>query len=140
MKTLLSQLPVLGERRHVGPIEKGPSRLEEKTVDDADDKRRLEVWRKTVYARDGYQCRRCECQVRRTIELVSNRAEAHHLHGRIGSLRFEVRAGLTVCASCHELITGAVNRRVFVQGTRWFILNGQQYIDATHQVIFSEMK
>ena len=138
MRAILSQLPVLGERRHVGPIKKGPSRLEAKTITGTDDKRRLEIWRAAVYTRDGYRCRRCECKVRRTIEFVANRAEAHHVSGRVGRLRDDVRNGLTLCKSCHELVTGKVNRRVFVQGTRWFMLNGQQYIDATHQVMFSD--
>lgn len=54
----------------------------------------LTVWRKQVYARDGYACQRCGGK---------GRIHAHHIKpwAEYPELRFDVSNGLTLCEDCH---------------------------------------
>lgn len=56
-------------------------------------------WRKSVYERDGYQCRICG-----TTE--SGKLRAHHIKPRqhFPELLLEISNGLTVCDNCHKEI------------------------------------
>src|SRR4051812_4955127 len=105
---LAKRLPTLAdvdaERRRV-PNWKPQTRLQDRITERAltlvDDKQfKLEVWK-----RDGYRCRCCGRDVIRTIARVPERGEIHHMHGRGGDLRFESRAAVLLCATCHERVT-----------------------------------
>ena len=61
------------------------------------------VWRKSVFERDGYQCRDCG---------TGGRLQAHHIKewAEYPELRFEVDNGLTLCDECH------VRRHPYLEG------------------------
>jgi hypothetical protein len=52
-------------------------------------------WRKAVYEKDGYTCRKCG--------RVGKTLEAHHLYGfhEHQALRYDVNNGVTMCKRCH---------------------------------------
>lgn len=121
------------------PLLKGPSRLEQKTED-----RKLVMvtdgqFRKIVLERDHYRCRWCLCAVVRTTELVGNRAEVHHVHGRRGILRHEDRCALLLCLSCHEKVTGRVNERWIIVATVTLEIDGRTLTDAREKVTFERV-
>lgn len=55
-------------------------------------------WRKAVFERDDYTCRNCR---RRGVRI-----NAHHIkpYAYYPELRYEVRNGITLCATCHKLV------------------------------------
>ena len=55
------------------------------------------LWRRNVYARDGYTCRRCGSD--KGGNLV-----AHHLNGwsDYPGQRFDINNGITLCEGCHK--------------------------------------
>lgn len=121
------------------PIEKGKTRLEikvEKTpltkIDEKDFK--AEVWK-----RDGKRCRCCLRKVIKSIERIPNRGEVNHIHGRTGDLRFEVRAAILMCLTCHERFTGRVNKhRLQIIASKTFTIRQGTFTDATFPVTFKE--
>ncbi len=88
-----------------------------------------------VWARDKYLCRHCERKVIKTVARVPERGEVNHIHGRIGALRFEVRAALLLCLACHERVTGRVNaHRLQIVPTATFTIEQGTFTDATFAV------
>lgn len=137
---VLAVLPTLAELRAVArAVPKGQTRLQAKMAADLADERQLEAFRRAVFARDKYRCRCCGGPVRRTIALVPNRAEAHHIHGRAQAVRYDVRAGITLCSFDHQRATGKINDKLRLLGTRWFAAEGRRYIDATYHVTFKAL-
>ena len=138
----LDKVPTLQRQavERVGkPIEKGASRSEVKAKDDADDERKLDAWRTGVYSRDEYFCRCCRKKVHRTLEMVPDQANAHHIVGRAVKLvRYDIRNGVTLCRKCHERVTGAVNDKLVVLGTKVFVIGARKFIDATARLIFKK--
>jgi hypothetical protein len=136
----LSKLPTLADVQasRVGkPIPKGKSRLQAKTearpLTRVDEK----AFRDTVFKRDKGRCRKCERKVIRTLERVPERAEIHHVHGRVGDLRFEDKCALLLCAQDHELVTGRVNERWSIVPTKtWTNARGEELGDARSLVRF----
>lgn len=135
-------LPTLAEVEadRVGKrISKGPSRLERR-----DDDRAITVvndreFKRQVWARDQFRCRWCERKVFKTIQRISARGEVHHVHGRLGTLRHDVRCALLLCAGCHQLVTGAVDERWVIVGTKKFLHEGREVTDASARVIFNRV-
>lgn len=124
------------ELRKGKPIAKGETRVQEITrkrplvkVTDADFK--LIVWK-----RDKDRCRCCGRKVAKVLTRLPERGEVHHVHGRLGDLRFEPRAALLVCLACHERITGKVNDKLVIVPTKFFELNNEKYTDARAKVTF----
>lgn len=116
-----------------------PSRLQVKTAKDHADDKQLKVWRDQIIDRDDHTCRRCRCRVIRTLSLHPRRAECHHVAGRDEqTVRYESRAGLLLCASCHEQVTGTVNNKVLILGTVFFRKDGRKFINCDFPVIFKE--
>lgn len=123
------------------PQPKPASRLEDRTAE-----KRLQViddkaFRKEIWERDRSCCRWCGCRVQKTLERVADRGEIHHLHGRLGVLRFETKSAALFCLECHELLTGRVNERWIVVGTRWWTLpnSAEQLIDARDTIHFDRV-
>lgn len=136
-------LPTLAEMHaKPRPQPKGQTRLEEKTAKTKDEAKQRDAFRAAVIARDGKKCRHCRRKVVESIALVANRLEVHHLHGRIGALRFDARCALVLCAGCHQRVTGKVNDRLHVvqKAAHMRTLDGKSYIDAGKPLAFREAK
>lgn len=54
------------------------------------------LWKKSVFTRDNYTCRKCNSK---------ERIEAHHIIRWVDNidLRYELDNGLTLCYKCHKL-------------------------------------
>lgn len=130
---------VAAMRRTNGPLLKGQSRLEAKVaarpLTKVDDK----AFRSEVWKRDHSRCRKCGRKVIKTIDLIPERGEVNHLHGRIGDLLFEAKCALLMCATCHEQFTGKVNEKWIAIGTKFWRLNGVKVIDARQAVSFERI-
>jgi len=142
MSTLFPHLGTLTEaqqRRRATPKIVGKSRLEEKFADDklkvVDEK----AFRAEVIARDGRVCRCCGRKVVQTKARVPNRLEVHHIHGKIGVLKFEARAALVLCLSDHAKVTGKVSERWAIVPTKTFVLDGRELTDARAPVLFKKV-
>ena len=94
---------------------------------------------KEVQTRDKMLCRCCGRKTRITLEHVPEQCQVHHLHGRLGDLRCEARCALVLCLECHEPVTGAVNHKVIVVGTKFIKVAGQPCIDARAPVRFERV-
>jgi hypothetical protein len=62
-----------------------------------------QIFRNAVWTRDKV-CRVCQKRVRKTLELVPDRGEVHHLHGRIGTFRLDLASAVLLCAACHQRV------------------------------------
>lgn len=97
----------------------------------------------SVWHRDRNRCRCCGRKVQKVMGRVPERGEVHHLHGRGGELRFEVRAAVLVCLTCHEKLTGKVNERWTATGTKFFEVTDKSglhtYIDARFPIHFARV-
>lgn len=121
-------------------LQKGKSRLEVK----ADAKPLTTVtdnqFKTTVWHRDRNRCRCCGRKVIKTLDRVPERGEVHHLHGRTGDLRFEDKAAVLVCLTCHERLTGRVSEKWTATGTKFFEVRDKSglhnYIDARCPIHF----
>lgn len=122
------------------PIPKGPTRLQvheqQAPLTKVDEKTfRADVWR-----RDKDRCRCCGRKVVKTLSRVPERGEVHHLHGRVGDLRFEVRAAILACLTCHEKLTGKVNEhRLVAIPSKTFTIRQGAFTDARHPVTFKRL-
>ena len=54
------------------------------------------VWRKSVFKRDGYECKKCG--------VIGGRLNAHHISGftKYKKIRFDIDNGVTMCEKCHK--------------------------------------
>lgn len=135
-------IPTLAEvsaQRAGRPQLKGASRLEQQQAETkltvVDEKAFLAA----VRTRDKLRCRKCGRKVVVQLARAANRCEVHHLHSRLGVLRFEDRCALCLCASCHEQLSGKVNQRWLARGTAWIDIEGQPRIDARALVLFERI-
>lgn len=122
------------------PIPKGASRLQEgkaeKKLTVVDERKFL----KEVRARDHMHCRKCKRKVVVVLDNVPERAEVHHIHGRLGDLRFLALAALLLCNECHEKCTGRVAEKWIIVATKTFtLLNGEVVTDARKPVRFQRV-
>lgn len=120
-------------------LQKGPSRLQATKSQAQITVVNVRVFKREIWARDLGCCRKCGRKVIKTLARVPERGETHHLHGRTGDLRFEVKCALLACCSCHEQLTGRVNEKWIAVGTRFWTLNGERVIDARFPVHFKRV-
>src|ERR1051325_611026 len=136
----LADLPTVEEARALRPVKQKwelPDRAEENQAKDLIDERALAKWRNRVYALDKNICRCCGCTVKRSMKLLPDRAEAHHVEGREdAAVRYDVRNGLTLSHRDHTRVTGMVNDKLRIVGTKFFTIAGKRYINAREPVIF----
>lgn len=118
---------------------KGASRLEVRTKVDRDEERKDEQFRKDVFKLDDGRCRCCGRKVERKLDRKADRAEVHHVAGRLGDLRWDIRNGILLCLRDHERVTGKVNDRLQIVGTKFFRLDGQRLINARERVEFRKV-
>lgn len=133
-------LPTLATREvKLADLQKGPTRAEENDAADKLDAKKLAVWQGEVFARDKHVCRCCGVKVQRTLKRISKRAEANHIKGRADlAVRYDRRNGLTLCLTCHRRVTGNVNDKLVIVGTKFFTIEKTRYIDGDHTVKFKE--
>lgn len=115
---------------------KGATRLQDTTAQDKADAKADEKFRRDIFRLDKGICRCCLRKVERKLDRVADRAEVHHVHGRVGVLRWLLKAALLLCATCHEKVTGKVNERLEVVGTKFFRLARKRLINAREKVTF----
>ncbi len=135
-------LPTLAEQQAAWsqrPQPKGETRLQAhvkaKALVNIDEKAfRAEVWH-----RDKSKCRCCGRKVAKVLGRVPERGEVHHCHGRTGDLRFESKAALLACLTCHERLTGRVNDKLVIVPSKTFTLHGIEYTDARSPVTFRKV-
>lgn len=96
-------------------------------------------FRGEVWFRDRHRCRCCGRKVVKTLARVPERGEVHHIHGRIGDLRYDSRAALLLCLQHHERVTGRVNQhRLMIVATKTFRTVQGTFTDARETVHFRE--
>lgn len=133
-------LPTLAEQSAAWagkPQPKGASRLQEakaeKKLTLVDEK----AFKKAVWDFAGGCCQKCGRKVFKMIARVKERGEVHHIHGRMGDLRFEARCAILACVDCHEQLTGRVNEKYIVVPTKtWTLPNGEVVTDARAKLKF----
>ena len=66
-----------------------------------ENREKLVVWRKAVYARDLHTCQACGMKGSGKKHL-----NAHHIKPftKYPELRYEIRNGITLCVACHQLL------------------------------------
>jgi hypothetical protein len=80
-------------------------RLDDHTEAIRADERELAAFRFAVCVRDGWRCRVCHRRVVRSLALIPERAEVHHLAGRSKAHRYAVNMAILVCCECHGKLT-----------------------------------
>jgi 5-methylcytosine-specific restriction endonuclease McrA len=69
------------------------------------------AWRKQVFQRDGYRCIMCPRTPAAALAFRALRKhlEPHHIRRKIDfpQLMYEVDNGVTLCNSCHKMVTGS---------------------------------
>jgi 5-methylcytosine-specific restriction endonuclease McrA len=122
-------------------VPKGKTRLELRSEQRPLTKVDEQTFRNEVWARDLHHCRHCGREVKRILGRVPERGEVNHLHGRAGDLRFEVRAAVLMCLTCHERFTGKVNQhKLVIVARRTFTIRQGTFTDATYPVEFKEVR
>lgn len=132
----LKTLDQVAAERAGKPIGKGDSRLQDRTAEDREAEKADEKFRRDIYRLDKGVCRCCGRKVARKIRRDVEQAQIHHVAGRVGTLRLDLRNGMCLCAACHERVTGKVNERLEVVGTKFFRLDGKRLINARAPVTF----
>jgi len=132
----LADLPYLTQRK-AQAVPKGKTRAETNGEAEQRDTNLLNIWKARVFQRDKGICRCCGRKVKKTLEHVPQRAEAHHLKTRADkAVRYDVRNGLLVCLfPCHDGIT--TGKIAVTQHARlMFTLDGKSYINGSEPVEF----
>lgn len=136
-----SEVVYLGEQgRCAKPKGAEPSRLQVKAAKVKDDGKLEKAWLKAIWKRDGGKCRWCHRKVVKALALIPERGECHHAVPRENRVtRFDPRAALLLCASCHERLTGKVNERFVLVASKTFTVDGVSYPDASKAVRFKRI-
>ena len=120
-------------------FQKGQTRLEVRTAARPLTKVTEKAFRAEVWKRDKHRCRCCGRKVIKTMGRFPERGEVHHVHGRLGDLRYEVRAALLLCLEHHERVTGRVNtKRLTIVASKTFVTRQGTFTDAREPVTFQE--
>lgn len=132
---MLPTLADVAAARRGKPMPKDPiGRAKAHTTFDREDARKLALWRQRIQQRDGLKCRYSGKPVKKTLKLVLDRAEAHHLAPRGNfETRYDVRNGLILSYHVHEQVE---RHDLRIEGTKFFMVNGQRYINASAKVRF----
>lgn len=136
---LTLDLPVLNAQKGRA-VPKGESRLQVKAREDKQDVKAEDAWKKAVRKRDQMKCRWCKRTVVVCLDLIPERAEVHHVSGRVvKAIKFDRKNGLLLCSSCHERVTGKVSERHLVESSHVFTVAGVSYINADKPVKFTRI-
>ena len=129
----IGRLPTLAQMdaaRRGKPIPKGVTRIARKVEADKVSEKDAAAFRRAVWARDKV-CRCCGRKVIKTLALVPNRGEVHHLvrRSKAKALLTDRRNGILLCLEpCHRQVT--THDLVIVgHAADMFELNGQRYLN-----------
>lgn len=126
--------------RRAKPKGAEPSRLQVKAAKVKDERKEETAWKRSVWLRDGGQCRWCGRAVRKCLDLVADRGECHHVNGRVvAAIRWDRRNGILLCASDHERLTGKVAERFLLYSRHTFTIDGIQYLNADKPVFYKRV-
>lgn len=126
--------------RYASPKGAAPSRLQVKAAKAKDESKDERAWKKAIWKRDAGKCRWCARKVLKCLDLTPERGECHHVVPRENRItRWDPRASLLLCASCHERITGKVNERFLLVASKTFAIEGVSYPDASKAVRFKRI-
>lgn len=136
----IRDLPTLAEVNavpHATPKHLLPTRLDraiQNKADRLDDAKKLREWACAVKTRDQWKDRKTKRRVLKTLSLDPDRAEAHHIEPKDDwNVRHDVRNGICLSLATHLAVeTGKLR----IEGTQWFTVKGQRYIDGTAPVHF----
>jgi hypothetical protein len=135
--------PTLAEMqatRRAVPKGSEPSRLQRKVANAKDERKEEADWKKDVWKRDGGCCRWCHRVCVKSLSLVPERGECHHVSGKVvRAIRWDRRNGLLVCAVCHERLTGKVAEKHVLVSRYTFTVDGVSYINADKPVQFKRV-
>jgi hypothetical protein len=99
-----------------------------------EDARKLRQWAFDVKTLDKWRDQKTGRRVLRTLSLDPDRAEAHHVESRDDwAVRYDVRNGICLSLATHDAITRG---QLAIEGTVFFRVKGQRYINARFPVIF----
>lgn len=136
-------LMTLAERnatRHAKPKGAEPSRLQVKVAKGKDDSKDEQKAKAEVWKLDGGCCRWCKRKVERVLDLIPQRAEFHHVSGRIvKAIRWDIRNLILLCAACHERLTGKVSEKFLLYSKHTFTVDGIAYINARKPVHYQRV-
>lgn len=135
-------LPALGDRPRGGwnADTPEPTRLQKKAEKATDDTKAEKAAKREVWKLDGGCCRWCRRKVERVLDLIPQRAEFHHVSGRIvRAIRWDIRNLILLCATCHERLTGKVAEKHVLVSKHTFTVDGVQYINARKPVRFQRV-
>ena len=137
----LSNLPTLADLdrvRRATPKHEMTSRLTEKAESRKVEKKQERFWREAIWERDKGKCRWCRRQVVKSLALIPERGECHHITPREHRpTRWDARNGVLLCASDHMRITGAVGgEKATIIAGRTFSIDGREYPDASGPLNF----
>jgi len=117
-----------------------PSRLQVKESKAQDEGKLERAWKREVFKRDGGCCRWCKRKVRKCLDLVPERAECHHLAGRVVvAIRWLRANGLLLCRSCHERVTGKVAEKFVIIASKTYTVDGVAYPNGDKKVSFKRI-
>ncbi len=104
-------------------------RSDKNAKDDRQDKAAEGRWKREIWKRDKHLCRCCDKHVEKSLDLMPNRGECHHLAGRADkSVRWDVRNGILTCHDCHEAI----------EHNEIAVLQGRTYLDGDKKLKFKK--
>lgn len=136
----LDSLPTVAEMRaRPRPCPKPSARVVAKAAKDKSTDKAWEDCKAEVWKRDHGKCRSCGRVVVKTIELVPQRGEVHHITRRVKAkaLLTDQRNCVLVCLHpCHEQLT---HHETDVIGTARQVFtgpDGKTYLDASYPLKF----
>jgi hypothetical protein len=98
------------------------------------DAKKLRAWALAVKNRDQWRDQKTGRRVRRCLELDADRAEAHHIEPKENrATRYDIRNGVTLSYENHAKVSRGDYR---IDGTAWFYIGRDKYIDGTFPVTF----
>ena len=119
------------------PFPKGSTKLDRAIASKAArllDAQKLRRWARDVKDRDSWKDRKTGLKVRSTRTLDPDRAESHHLVSKDDwAVRYDVRNGVTLSLANHLAVELG---RYRIDGTRWFTVKGQRYINGNFPIYF----
>lgn len=113
-------------------------RVDQNAKDDRADQAAERRWKREIWKLDKHVCRCCGVHVEKSLDLMPNRGECHHVAGRADkAVRWDIRNGVLLCYRCHEKVEH--NEILVIQIARWaFRIAGKTYLNGRKKLTFKE--